>query len=56
MIKVCEMNMNNRSNGGNTTSNAADSSNGAYKRPSTNKPASEESAKQRNFTPEDEKL
>jgi len=50
------MNLGNKKGGTNTTSPEAQDSNGAYKRPSTNKPESEEPPKEKNYSPEDEKM
>lgn len=56
LIKLCELNMNNRKNGGNTTTPSQNSSEGPYKRPNTDKPADEDQPKPKNYTADDVKI
>lgn len=56
LINLCEMNLKSKPSSTNTSSPAEQDSSGPYKRPATDKPASEEKPKAKNYTPDQKKM
>ena len=56
LIQLWEMNLKSKTSGTNASSGQEQDSNGPYKRPNTDKPASEEKPKEKIYTPEQKQL